>query len=91
MRDQIGNELTIVKFNSEFASISADKQRTSLRYFNICILVFSFGGVMGWSFWKELPLLSCGIIAGISLLRLLQPHLIMNGKQITNLDNINGF
>lgn len=91
MRDRIWNELTKAKFNSEFASIYADKQRTSLRYFNICILVFSSGGVMGWAVWKELPLLSCSIIAGISLLRLLQPHLIMNDKQITNLDNINGF
>ena len=91
MRDRIWNELTKAKFNSEFASIYADKQRTSLRYFNLCILVFSSSGVMGWAIWKELPLLSCVIIAGISLLRLLQPHLIMNDKQITNLDNINSF
>jgi len=91
MRDRIWKELTQAKFNSEFASIYADKQRSALRYFNICILVFSSAGVMGWSFWNGFPLLSCAIIAGISLLRLLQPHIIMNDKQITNLDNISGF
>jgi hypothetical protein len=91
MRERIWKELTQAKFSSEFASMYVDNQRTYLRYFNICILVFSSGGVMGWSFWKELPLLSCAIIAGISLLRLLQPHLIMNDKQIANLDNINAF
>lgn len=91
MRDRIWKELTQAKFNSEFASIYADKQRSSLRYFNICILIFSGGGVMGWSFWDGLPLLSCIIIASVSLLRLLQPHIIMNDKQISNLDNINKF
>jgi hypothetical protein len=91
MRDRIWKELTQAKFNCEFASLYADKQRTSLRYFNICILVFSSGGVMGWSFWNGLPLLSCGIIAGISLLRLIQPHIIMSDKQISNLDNISRF
>lgn len=91
MRDRIWRELTQAKFNSEFASIYADKQRSLLRYFNICILVFSSGGVMGWSFWKGLPLLSCIIIAGASLLRLLQPHIIMSDKQISNLDSISAF
>ncbi len=91
MRDRIWNELTQAKFNSEFATLYAEKQRIYLRRFNIVILLFSSGGVMGWAFWKGLPLLSCIIIAVISLLRLLQPHLIMNDKQISNLDSISNF
>lgn len=91
MRDRIWNELTQAKFNSEFATLYAEKQRVYLRRFNVLVLVFSGSGVMGWTFWKDFPLLSCVIIAGISLLRLLQPHLIMNDKQISNLDNISRF
>ena len=88
MRDRIWNELTQAKFNSEFATLYAEKQRVYLRRFNVLILLFSSGGVMGWTFWKDFPLFSCIIIASVSLLRLLQPHLIMNDKQISNLDNI---
>lgn len=91
MRDRIWRELTQAKFNSEFATLYAERQRRNLRYFNILILVFSTGGIMGWSIWKELPLLSCGLISIISLLRLTQPHIIMTDKQISNLDNISRF
>ena len=91
MRDRIWNELTQAKFNSEFATLYAEKQRVYLRRFNVFILVFSGGGVMGWTLWKDFPLASCIIIASISLIRLLQPHLIMNDKQISNLDSISRF
>ncbi|WP_418637288.1 hypothetical protein [Winogradskyella sp.] len=46
---------------------------------------------MGWGFWDKIPLIACGIIALISILRLLQPHLIMNEKQLKNLDDIQKF
>ncbi len=91
MRDRIWNELVQAKFNIEFATLYAERQRLYLRRFNILVLFFSTGGVMGWSFWDGIPLLSCVIIAVISLLRLLQPHIIMNDKQISNLDSISKF
>jgi hypothetical protein len=46
---------------------------------------------MGWKVWEHLPLVACAIIAAVSLLRLLQPHLIMNEKQLKNLDDIHRF
>ena len=55
------------------------------------VLAFSSAGIMGWKFWENLPLIACVVIAGISLLRLLQPHLIMNEKQLKNLDDIHRF
>ncbi|WP_299896705.1 hypothetical protein [uncultured Aquimarina sp.] len=55
------------------------------------VLIFSSTGVMGWKFWDNLPLVACIIIASISLLKLLQPHLIMNEKQLKNLDDIHRF
>ncbi len=91
MRERIWNELVQAKFNIEFSTLYAERQRLHLRRFNILVLFFSTGGVMGWKFWDTLPLLSCVIIAVISLVRLLQPHIIMNEKQIGNLDNISKF
>ena len=55
------------------------------------VLIFSSAGIMGWKFWDNLPLIACIIIACISLLKLLQPHLIMNEKQLKNLDDIQRF
>lgn len=91
MRDRIWTELTQAKHSKEFSALYADKQRTILRYFNIGVLIFSTSGVMGWKLWNELPLISCIIIAGVSLLRLIQPHIIMSEKMISNIDSIHKF
>jgi hypothetical protein len=91
MRDRIWTELTQAKHSLEFTYLYADRQRKYLRYFNVLILVFSTGGVMGWRIWDNAPALSCLIIATISLIRLLQPQLIMTEKQISNLDTISKF
>tara|TARA_R110001606_G_scaffold19125_1_gene70801 strand:- start:184 stop:675 length:492 start_codon:yes stop_codon:yes gene_type:complete len=91
MRNRIWNELTQSKHNIEFASLYSDRQRFILRIFNMGILAFSSAGIMGWSIWENVPLIACIIIAGISLLRLIQPHLIMNEKQLKNLDDIHRF
>ncbi len=91
MRERIWTELTQAKFNVEFTALYADRQRAILRYFNMGILVFSTGGVMGWRIWDNAPVLACILIALISLFRLIQPHLIMNEKQLLNLDHIYKF
>ncbi len=91
MRNRIWTELTQSKHNIEFTSTYSDRQRFILRIFNMGILAFSSAGIMGWKIWENLPLIACFIIAGISLLRLLQPHLIMNEKQLKNLDDIHRF
>ncbi|WP_067151369.1 hypothetical protein [Pseudotamlana agarivorans] len=91
MRNRIWAELTQSKHNIEFASKYSDRQRFILRIFNIGILAFSSAGIMGWKIWENLPLIACILITGVSLLRLLQPHLIMNEKQLKNLDDIHKF
>ncbi|RKF02978.1 hypothetical protein C8N26_2350 [Tenacibaculum lutimaris] len=91
MRNRIWTELTQSKHNIEFASLYSDRQRFILRIFNMGILAFSSAGIMGWKIWESLPLIACFVIACISLLRLLQPHLIMNEKQLKNLDDIHRF
>jgi hypothetical protein len=91
MRNRIWTELTQAKHNVEFATLYSDHQRFVLRVFNICILTFSSAGIMGWKVWQNLPLIACVVIAILSLLKLLQPHLIMNEKQLKSLDDIHRF
>lgn len=91
MRNRIWTELTQAKFNIEFSALYADQQRSFLRYFNIGVLVFSSGGVMGWKVWDNAPVIACFLIAVISLARLIQPHIIMTDKQLSNLDSIHKF
>jgi hypothetical protein len=91
MRDRIWVELTQTKHDTEFLALYSERQRVVLRWFNIGILIFSSGGAMGWTIWDKVPVVACIIIAVVSLLRLLQPHLIMTDKLLNNLDRINSF
>lgn len=91
MRDRIWAELAQSKFNEEYASLYEERQRIYLKYFNIFILIFSAGGVMGWKLWDNIPMIACIIIAVVSLMRLLQPHIIISETQILNLKIINDF
>jgi hypothetical protein len=91
MRERIWYELTQSKHNNLYCVYLLSYLRQVLNIFNIIILAFSAGGIMGWAVWKEFPLASCIIIATISLLRLLQPHLIPSDKQIDKLDQVADF
>jgi len=91
IRNRIWTELTQSKHNIAFIAKYTKRQRTILRYFNILILTFSSAGVMGWGIWEQMPLMACIVIALMSLLKLLQPELIMNEKQFGSLDKIGEF
>src|SRR5688572_21537370 len=91
MRERIWHELTQAKHNHQYCCFLLSYWRHVVNIFNIIVLGFSTGGVMGWAFWEALPIASCIIIAAISLLRLLQPHLIPSEKHIDKLDQIADF
>jgi hypothetical protein len=91
MRNRVWFELTQAKHHIEFTTLYAEVQRRNLRYFNISILVFSTSGVMGWKIWGNWPVIACVIITVVSLIRLIQPHIIMSDNQISNLDKISNF
>lgn len=91
MRERIWYELGQVKHNHYYCVFLLAKQRRILNYFNITILAFSSAGIMGWSVWQNTPLISCVIVAAISLLKLLSPHIVPSDKQIDKLDNVADF
>jgi hypothetical protein len=91
MRDRIWAELTQSKHSLEFSALYCNRQRAYIRYFNMGVLIFSTGGIMGWKLWDGLPFIACIIISLVSILRLIQPHIIMNDKLLINLDNIHEF
>jgi hypothetical protein len=91
MRERIWYELAQAKHNNLYCCFLISHLRSIINAFNIIILSFSTSGVMGWPFWKEIPFIACAIIAVISLLRLLQPHLIPTEKQVDKINQVADF
>lgn len=91
MRERLWYELGQVKHNHFYCTFLLVSQRQTLNLFNMIILTFSSAGVMGWAIWKDIPIVACVIIATISLLRLLSPHIVPSDKQIDKMDKVVDF
>ena len=91
MRERLWNELTQCKHHHIYCVLLIASQRRLLNVFNLTILAFSSAGIMGWTIWKEVPLIACIIVATISLLKLLSSHIVPSEKQIDKLDQAFGF
>lgn len=91
MRTRLWNELLQVKYNAYYCVHLLAHRKQVLNFFNIVILAFSTGGIMGWKLWENTPVVSCAIIYMISLLKLLQVHLIPSEKDIEKLDKVSDF
>jgi hypothetical protein len=91
MRERLWNELTQCKHHHIYCVLLIAYQRRLLNIFNITVLAFSSAGIMGWTIWKEVPLIACIIVATISLLKLLSPHIVPSEKQIDKLDRVTDF
>ncbi|MHC1689616.1 MAG: hypothetical protein AB9833_02180 [Bacteroidales bacterium] len=91
MRERLWYELGQVKHNHLYCVCLLARQRRLLNYFNMIILAFSSAGIMGWAFWKEIPLAACIIVATISLIKLLSPHIVPSDKQLDKLDYVTDF
>ena len=91
MRARIWYELGQIKHNHYYCVFLIARYRRIVTYFNIFILVFSSAGAMGWKIWENFPFVACIIIAIISLLKLISPHIIPSEKQIDKLDSVIDF
>ncbi len=91
MRSRLWYELAQAKYNEKYICLLIGFQRQILNSFNLLVTIFSAAGVMGWKVWDKLPVVACGIIAGISLLKLVQPHVIPSDKQIEKFDKVADF
>lgn len=91
MRERLWYELGQVKHNHLYCCHLLAKQRRQLSYFNMIVLAFSSAGVMGWTFWNTLPLISCFIVSILSLIKLLSPHFMPAERQIDKLDTVTDF
>ena len=91
MRERLWNEIGQTKHNHFYCCYLLARHRRVLSYFNMAVLAFSSAGIMGWALWREFPLISCIIVSGISLLKLLSPHFIPSEKGIDKLDQVTDF
>jgi hypothetical protein len=88
MRTRIWNELTKTKNDIEYLRVYSLFQEKISRTINISIVVFSSTGVLSWGFFKDPKFIgiACAVTAGISLIKLISPYIILSEKDARKLD-----
>lgn len=95
MRDEIWKAMTEAKFTQIYTEKTCQFYKRASNIVNIITLVFSGGGViMGAAYWREgkiFPFISCIIITGVQLLKLVTPKLFPTDKEYKKLNEIIDF
>ncbi len=90
MRDKIWNELCQSRFSIELALLYEENSRIFKKYSTIGILVFSSSGIVGWKIWDVYPVIACIITTLLTILKIIQPHIISDEK-LKGMIKINNF
>ncbi|WDF45287.1 hypothetical protein PQ459_10300 [Chryseobacterium sp. KACC 21268] len=91
MRDRIWYEMIQAKHRGIYCKFYLSQQREVNKWFNVFILLFSASGVLGWSFWKDLPLATSFIVAAMSLIKLIGTEMLPNDKVFEKSEKIIDF
>jgi hypothetical protein len=78
MRKKVWNDLAQIRHSFEYLALFLDIQKRRKKWFNILTIIFSAGGIMGWSIWEYAPAVACVIIAFVHLVKLLENQIILN-------------
>jgi hypothetical protein len=91
MKEKIWREFCQAKFNLELTNVYEQKARRYNSVTTITIVIISALG-MGAGFKKELySVISCGLTFLVSLLKALQPHVIVSQEKFENMNTLNSF
>lgn len=91
MRDRIWHEMVEAKLRGYYAKLFLCEQRKVNKWFNAFILIFSASGVLGWSFWKDFPVLTSVVVSGMSLLKIIGTEFLPNEKVFEKADKVIDF
>lgn len=88
MRNRLWDELMQSKHKQCYSLYVLQRKKNIVKGFTIVTLVFSGAGIMGWSIWKDFPLIACVIITAMQLIKLLQPQITSSDKELDKLNRV---
>lgn len=91
LNDRIQFELNQSKHSERYCVYLLAKKRRIAQYYKIATLLFSTAGILGWSVWDKAPLILTIILAFVSLVKLISPHIIPSEKEINDIDIVRDF
>jgi len=88
MRNTIWYEFVQIKFGETYLALYLDRQKIIRKWFKILTLVFSTSGVLGWTVWEYAPIISCGLIAVMQIVNLLESQIILSDTDLEKVSEL---
>lgn len=76
--------MTHIKYGDTYLVYYLGRQKTTRKWFKIFTLVFSTGGVLGWTIWDYVPIIACGLIALMQLVTVIENQIVPSDKDVDN-------
>jgi hypothetical protein len=78
MEQIIWNELYRLKYHERYLSLYLDVIKDRRKWFQIVMLLFSTGGVMGWALWEYAPIIGAGVASIVQIVSLFHDRIVMS-------------
>lgn len=88
IRDKIWYELSDIKYGEVYLACYINRCKNHRKYFKIITLVFSGGGVFGWTIWEPFAWIACIIIAALQIFSLVQSEIIRSDDDLTKIGEL---
>lgn len=88
IRDKIWYEIADIKYGEVYLALYLNRCRSQRRAFKIITLIFSAGGVFGWSIWEPLAVIACLIIAAIQILVLIEGQIVRSDEDMLKIGQL---
>ncbi len=88
MRDKIWYEMMHTKYGDAFLALYLNRQRTIRKWYIVFMLLFSTSGVLGWKLWVAIPIIACGLIAVMQLVRLIENQFILTDNDLDKVSDL---
>jgi len=85
MEEKLWYEFVHVKYGDCYLCHYLSVQKSLRKWVKILTLIFSTSGILGWTVWKQAPIVSCVLVAIVQLFHLVENQVILSEADITKL------
>ena len=85
MEDKVWYEFVHLKYGDCYLCHYMVAQRSLRKWVKILTLIFSTSGILGWTVWKQAPVISCILVSIVQLFHLVENQVILSEADINKL------
>jgi len=82
MDDKLWYEFVHIKYGDCYLNHYLSAQQNLRKWVKILTLLFSTSGILGWTVWKDAPIVSCILVAIVQLFHLIENQIILSETDI---------